>query len=118
MCYAHQHTHRKFDQLTAIMHEDNNWSTYRQEIEKKQRSNSSFVPFLGVFLTTAAFYQTASTSARSFSMLEQRRERAADIVDKKVSVEESNMYETYHLLEAITVRQKLEKLRESSIGEC
>ena len=103
------------------MHEENNWSMYRQAIAQKLRTNSPFVPFLGVFLTTTAFAQVAASSGR-----ETRSKTFSSKVSKVVpggvcssenSLEGKELYETYHLLESITVRQKLEKLRQDTIGE-
>ena len=102
---------RKFDQLTALMHEENNWNTYRQEVDSKLSSNTSFVPFLGVFLTTTAFQQTAATRGSRF---ESRHGSAPYSSEKKVAAEQGQIYETYHLLEPITVRERLDKLRGAS----
>ena len=95
------------------MHEDNNWSAYNQEIEHNLKNTVSFIPFLGIFLTTTAFYQTAKSKAvekRSKSIAFRSSKLAPE---RKLSME---MYETYHLLEAITVRERLNKLRENSVA--
>lgn len=99
---------RKFDHLTSILHEDNNWDTYRDEVDRKLDSNSPFVPFLGVFLTTTAFFQASSDlhgRARSATTLK------SAVLERQLT---TDMHETYHLLEAITVRERLDKLRENT----
>jgi hypothetical protein len=102
---------RKFDTLTAVMHEDNNWAAYRKEVEQKLDTSSPFIPFLGVFLTTTAYHQTASQA-------KQRASSVVSFVSGGGKVEENaHMYETYHLLEAITVRQRLDKLRQDSFAQ-
>lgn len=93
------------------MHEDNNWCVYREELDQKIRSNSPFVPFLGVFLTTTAFVQAASSSRLKNSL----SSMSLISSERKKSSENEKIYETYHLLEAITVRERLDKLRENSI---
>ena len=96
------------------MHEDNNWSMYRKEISKKLQKNHHFVPFLGIFLTTTAFAQTVSASHGDKAGSPNKDH--LDVVhakERRVSTE--SMYETYHLLEAITVREKLDKLRRGSV---
>ncbi len=96
------------------MHEDSNWKAYHQEVKQKLDSNSPFIPFLGVFLTTTAFHQTASqTRANSVLSLGAGKEKAS----AAAAVENTKMYETYHLLEAITVRERLSKLREDSFAQ-
>lgn len=105
---------RKFDQLSAIMHDDNNWSAYNQEIDQKLKANTPFIPFLGVFLTATAFFQAASSKLES-------RHSSVSYMSGKFTPErrrssETNMYETYHLLEAITVRERLNKLRENTFA--
>lgn len=44
-------THRRFDQLSELMSEDDNCLAYQTEIEKLTKSETSFIPFLGSFLT-------------------------------------------------------------------
>ena len=78
------------------MSEEQNWTAYRDEIKQKLDTNSPCIPFLGVFLTTVALSQEANTLIEDKG-LERRRT--------------SSFYEAYHILEAITVRNKLNRLR-------
>lgn len=82
------------------MSEEQNWQVYRKELEPKLSSNSSFIPFLGVFLTDVALSQEAHSMKR------------AGRKDERQS--SSALYETYTLLEPITIRHKLERLRSMS----
>lgn len=99
------------------MHEDNNWSVYRQEISKKLEENTQFVPFLGIFLTTTAFSQTAAVTFDTQTTDSCLDVLSTDTVEvaKKRRMSTDSMYTTYHLLEPITVREKLEKLRRTSV---
>ena len=42
---------RRFDQLSELMSEEDNCRVYQTEIEKLLKSDTSFIPFLGSFLT-------------------------------------------------------------------
>ena len=92
------------------MSEDNNWKLYRDEIDNRLKTQAPLIPFLGVFLTTVALSQEAEGLARAASSRErldsQKRRR-------------DSLYENYVILEAITVRKRLQKLRslKSSDGE-
>lgn len=94
------------------MHEDNNWSVYREEISEKLRKNKHFIPFLGIFLTTTAFSLSAAEVHRKSGVSASKEH--LDVDQRRMSTD--SMYETYHLLEAITVREKLDKLRRSSVA--
>ena len=68
------------------------------------------IPFLGIFLTTVALSQEAeglTEAASSRERLDSQRKR------------KNSLYENYVILEAVTVRKRLEKLRsmKSSDGE-
>ena len=45
------HTHRRFDQLSELMSKEDNSQIYQTEVEKLLKSESSFITFLGSFLT-------------------------------------------------------------------
>ncbi len=119
---------RKFEQLTSLMHEDSNWAMYREEVDRKLRNNSHFIPFLGVFLTTTAFTQSMKThsanlNSSGFSILHRstvkegsNQRRMARIAAMSRMCEDMSMDGTYEILEPITVRQRLEKLKQNSIG--
>ena len=121
---------RKFEELSKVMHEYNNWSMYRKEISKKScRRTAPFCPFPGQI--TAPFCPFPGQITAPFcpfpghlphhhclcpDCVGRRQGRLSkdhlDVV-RKVSTE--SMYETYHLLEAITTREKLDKLRRGSV---
>ncbi len=63
---------------------------YRKEIECRLDTNMSFIPFLGVYLSDVALSQEARSLAQK----------------KKANP----LYDTYTLLEAITIRHRLEKM--------
>jgi len=94
------------------MHEDDNWAAYRKEVSKKLQRNERFVPFLGIFLTTTAFTQTMSASRGVRGGVSPSSEKL-EVDGRRLSTD--SVYETYHLLEAITVREKLDKLRKTSV---
>ena len=89
------------------MSEDNNWKHYREEIERRVQTQSPLIPFLGVFLTTVALSQEADNLAEVASS----RERLDSHKRRRDS-----LYENYVILEAVTVRKRLEKLR--SLRSC
>ena len=51
----HTLSYRRFDQLSELMSEEDNCQVYQTEIEKLLKSESSFIPFLGSFLTQVGF---------------------------------------------------------------
>ena len=66
---------------------------------------SPLIPFLGIFLTTVALSQEAD------NMLEVANSRESLSSKKR----RDSLYENYVILEAVTVRKKLEKLRRQSL---
>ena len=82
------------------MCEEQNWWAYRVELERLLQDNASLVPFLGVFLTTVALQQQAQGMINSKLKETLRRN--------------STLCDDYVHLEAITVRNRLQRLR--SIG--
>ena len=95
------------------MSEEENWSVYRKELEPKIDSNYPFIPFLGVFLTDVALSQEASSmSKRARSKMsvvtQSEHERNRNTASRRSS---TALYETYTILEPITMRNRLEKLR-------
>ena len=42
---------RRFNQLTRLMSEEDNWKLYRQDLDRCLTTNTPCVPFLGLFLT-------------------------------------------------------------------
>ena len=95
--------YRRFQYLCDLLSEDSNWQLYREEVTQKLQTQSPLIPFLGIFLTTVALSQeadnlveVASLSSRESVSSQKRRD---------------SLYENYVILEAVTVRKKLEKLR-------
>lgn len=84
------------------MSEEHNWLDYRKELQSKMASNSCFIPFLGVYLSDAAMSQEASSMAQAQRFGSPQRDR------RKSS---NTLYDTYAILEPITIRHRLEKLR-------
>ncbi len=75
------------------MSEEENWRVYRKEIELRMTTSTCFIPFLGVYLSDMAMSQEARSLAQS------RQPR------------HNPLYDTYTILEPITIRHKLERLR-------
>lgn len=94
------------------MSEEENWSAYRKELDPKIDSTSPFIPFLGVFLTDVALSQEAFSLAKRTRMKRSTYSEKGQGLNAKRS--SNNLYETYTILEPITIRNRLEKLRNSS----
>ena len=87
------------------MSEEGCWRQYRREIKQQASTNTTCVIFLGVFLSHAVRYDAyhklkQASRASSHSLL--------PFSEQKVS-----MCETFTVLEAITVRNRLEQFRMS-----
>ena len=90
---------RRFQYLCDLLSEDSNWQLYREVTTRKLQTQSPLIPFLGIFLTTVALSQEADNlvvSSKESLSSQKRRD---------------SLYENYVILEAVTVRKKLEKLR-------
>lgn len=87
------------------MSEEENWQAYRKDLEPKLMSNSSFIPFLGVYLSDVAMYQEARSMARRMEKGSERRRSS------------NALYDTYTLLEPITIRHRLQRLRSTSVKQ-
>lgn len=48
---VHLYLFRRFQQLSALMSECENWQLYRQELEEQFSTETPLIPFLGQFLT-------------------------------------------------------------------
>lgn len=85
--------HRKFGQLSALMSEECNFQLYYQDLKQTLAANIPCVPFLGTFLTTVV-------QQDSYSQMTPKKQSA--------------LLDTYTVLDAITVRHRLEKLQQKS----
>ena len=85
--------HRKFEQLSALMSEECNFQLYHKDLKQTLAANISCVPFLGTFLTTVV-------QQDSYSQMTPKKQSA--------------LLDTYTVLDAITVRHRLEKLQQKS----
>ncbi len=74
-----------------MVSEENNWAQYRCELQRQLATGSPCIPFLGAFLTTIV------------------QKESYDQIKSKRSVD-TNCESMYTVLEAITVRHRLEKL--------
>ena len=84
---------RKFEQLSALMSEECNFQLYHKDLQQTLAANIPCIPFLGTFLTTVV-----------------QQDSYNQITPKK----QSALLETYTVLDAITVRHRLEKLQQQS----
>lgn len=82
------------------MSEDNNWELYRKDLDSQLASNVPSIPFLGVFLTQVV-------QQESYNVMKSKE----NIPDKR----KPSVYETYSILDAITVRNTLEKMNHQVI---
>lgn len=82
---------RCFRKLSGVVSEENNWAAYRAELQQHLTLGSSCIPFLGAFLTTVV------------------QQESYDKIRSKRPVD-ANCESMYTVLEAITVRHRLEKL--------
>ena len=85
--------YRKFEQLSALMSEECNFQLYHKDLQQTLAANIPCIPFLGTFLTTVV-----------------QQDSYNQIIPKK----QSALLETYTVLDAITVRHRLEKLQQQS----
>jgi len=84
---------RKFLSLSALMSEECNFNLYHQDLEQTLAANIPCIPFLGIFLTVVVQHD-------SYTQMSSKNMRR-----------QSTLLETYTILDAITVRNRLEKLR-------
>ena len=96
-------SHRQLRYLTGFMSEGNNWGEYRRELARQTASKNTCVIFLGLLLSHAIHYE-------SYQKLKRQNSRQSShtllLAEHKISI-----CETFTVLEAITVRKKLENLR-------
>lgn len=80
------------------MSEECNFNLYHQDLEHTLAANIPCIPFLGIFLTVVVQHDSyTQMSSKNMSSKNMRRQ--------------STLLETYTILDAITVRNRLEKLR-------
>ena len=87
------------------MSEERNWRQYRRQLAKHVSNNTSCVIFLGVLLSNVVRYESYQQLKRS------NRLSSAMPVARKVSV-----CETFTVLEAITVRNRLRNMSRREVG--
>ena len=85
--------YRKFEQLSALMSEECNFQLYHKDLQQTLAANIPCMPFLGTFLTTVV-------QQDSYSQMTPKKQSA--------------LLETYTVLDAITVRHRLEKMQQQS----
>ena len=78
------------------MSEESNFNLYHQDLEQTLAANTPCIPFLGIFLTVVVQHD-------SYAQMSSKKMRR-----------QSTLLETYTILDAITVRNTLEKLRQCS----
>ena len=98
---------RQLTCLTKLMSEEGNWKLYRKELSKQTSTSSTCIIFLGVFLSHVVRYE-------AYHKL--RHKRNSPHSSPALQQKKASLYETFTVLEAITVRQRLESLRLSQSG--
>ena len=86
---------RRFKQLSELMSEEDNWAMYRNDLDQQFTASTPCIPFLGVFLTQVV---------QQDSYNQCKPKRGCGIR------KHSSALGNYTILEAITVRNQLEKL--------
>ena len=85
--------YRKFEQLSVLMSEECNFQLYHKDLQQTLAANIPCIPFLGTFLTTVV---------------------QQDSYNQMTPKKQSALLETSTVLDAITVRPRLEKLQKQS----
>ena len=90
------------------MSEEGGWVAYKKEITRHMAENTHFIIFLGVFLSHVVRYE-------SYRQLKRTSRSASNTITPHM-LPECKISETFTVLEAITVRNRLKSLRRSQQG--
>lgn len=90
------------------MSEENSWRQYKKDLSRQIKANGRCIIFLGVFLSHVVRYESYHKLRRKSSSFSVSSTRPPPLLQRKSSV--------YMVLDAITVRQRIESLRLSQPG--